>query len=953
MLSHIVSDLHEVYVNEVIKPQIGANDSDKPKKESSATLKAGEGAEASAKRVRQATYDIRARAKKSGEDLETEYRKYIGSSAMQGDEKNQVKEKLGLTDTSGSSAGSVKEETNVKKFKVRVKDKDTGKTYVRNATRPKISELRANPNISSVEMTGYGKPSKGEAAKGSTTAKVKAGRGVDQDGDDDTDFADIMSARMQASGLPRNVANKKVADKPYNKKSGKSVGESFSNWREELIEVVDMVDSKTKKSKKEDSEKITGENVDNTSIIKLNPELKESVENLGGQLLDVIEAEEDIFEGVLDEIHDAEIFFINNSLIEEVVHEFITESIEDGYELDYIVESVEQSVDASLMILNEATVTHGHDTESDEKPDTRTERRSGVLNKIKRAVKKAAYGAGKAAGFAVRGAKKAAKLAKKGYDSSSGGSSSSGSSSGGGSADKKDGMMSRIGSSLKKGLRKAVVSGARSLSRGARNVARKMAEDLEMEGLDTWAPEKTHDTGDVDAKIKARKTTVKLKPKKPAATGTASYLPPASSLPPAKKIGEEKGLWDNIHAKRKRGERPAKPGEKGYPKTLNVEGTDLGEGLAQARKNVGASKCWPGKVAKGTKMKGGTEVPNCEEFELDIQEVITKKTPASGVISDFVHSNNPMFSGDTKKQRIKRALGAYYSKHPEKSDKKLKESKVVDLPGESDDSLRKTQEKTAKMQQDKNKKVISAQLKTVNAQKTQLGKGVPLSASYEMEGEIVDEAIKGLRPASERTKSAITPAQRRAQELARKRKQELSHKADLALAGMKKTAKPGAVTQSSSKPEAPEANRKLKTGKKVDTLAVKANKVIASSYEVDGDLVDEATAAAKRGLADTHRPRKAARASAASASLAAVAKGEKRKQKYAPGSTADTVEKTTHKKNFPGSRQAPTARGAKETPSQTQSRLATRHNERVAKHGFTKKEKGEDAARRPYDSARD
>lgn len=26
-----------------------------------------------------------------------------------------------------------------------------------------------------------------------------------------------------------------------------------------------------------------------------------------------------------------------------------------------------------------------------------------------------------------------------------------------------------------------------------------------------------------------------------------------------------RGLWDNIHAKRERGEAPAKPGEKGYP----------------------------------------------------------------------------------------------------------------------------------------------------------------------------------------------------------------------------------------------------------------------------------------------------------------------------------------------------------------------------------------------------
>ena len=34
---------------------------------------------------------------------------------------------------------------------------------------------------------------------------------------------------------------------------------------------------------------------------------------------------------------------------------------------------------------------------------------------------------------------------------------------------------------------------------------------------------------------------------------------------------KKKGLWDNIHAKRKRGEKPAKPGDKDYPKTLDIE----------------------------------------------------------------------------------------------------------------------------------------------------------------------------------------------------------------------------------------------------------------------------------------------------------------------------------------------------------------------------------------------
>lgn len=83
-------------------------------------------------------------------------------------------------------------------------------------------------------------------------------------------------------------------------------------------------------------------------------------------------------------------------------------------------------------------------------------------------------------------------------------------------------------------------------------------------------------------------------------------------------LDEKRGLWDNIHAKRKRGEAPAKPGEEGYPKTLKVEGVELQEGLKQARKNVGASKCWPGKVAKGTKMKNGREVPDCKTEAYDI-----------------------------------------------------------------------------------------------------------------------------------------------------------------------------------------------------------------------------------------------------------------------------------------------------------------------------------------------
>ena len=42
-------------------------------------------------------------------------------------------------------------------------------------------------------------------------------------------------------------------------------------------------------------------------------------------------------------------------------------------------------------------------------------------------------------------------------------------------------------------------------------------------------------------------------------------------------VEEGKGLWHNIRAKRKRGEPKAKPGDKDYPKTLDIESTELDE----------------------------------------------------------------------------------------------------------------------------------------------------------------------------------------------------------------------------------------------------------------------------------------------------------------------------------------------------------------------------------------
>ena len=97
----------------------------------------------------------------------------------------------------------------------------------------------------------------------------------------------------------------------------------------------------------------------------------------------------------------------------------------------------------------------------------------------------------------------------------------------------------------------------------------------------------------------------------------------------------KKGLYANIHAKRARGEAPAKPGDKDYPakdafkkaaKTAKKEEVEVEtESMAQARKNVGASTCWKGYKAKGTKMKGGKKVPNCVKEFSEWRRIAEKK----------------------------------------------------------------------------------------------------------------------------------------------------------------------------------------------------------------------------------------------------------------------------------------------------------------------------------------
>ena len=148
----------------------------------------------------------------------------------------------------------ISEEESKGKYKVRVTDKKTGKSYVRMADRAKIAELRKNPNISSVEMTGYGTPYEGEKKKGEQTAKTKSGKGLDPVGKEDGDV---------------NNDGKKDKTDSYLMNRRKAIGKAMA--KEEFIGEVAETNKVDANEKKMDVMK--GKNK-----IEVNPKLGEGME---------------------------------------------------------------------------------------------------------------------------------------------------------------------------------------------------------------------------------------------------------------------------------------------------------------------------------------------------------------------------------------------------------------------------------------------------------------------------------------------------------------------------------------------------------------------------------------------------------------------------------------------------------------------------------------------------
>jgi hypothetical protein len=177
----------------------------------------------------------------------------------------------------------IEEEKGEQKFHIKVTDKKTGNTYHRYATRAKIAELRANPNIATVEMSHQGEAgtkakkdydgdgkvespskehagavhnaiqrSKGGTPDGKDTRKeeveitekkheeskigggnlkklaAKANKRIDADVDGDVDTDDPKSTEM-GEFIPSPDGKKKIKTKVQKE-------DYLSNWREEILE---------------------------------------------------------------------------------------------------------------------------------------------------------------------------------------------------------------------------------------------------------------------------------------------------------------------------------------------------------------------------------------------------------------------------------------------------------------------------------------------------------------------------------------------------------------------------------------------------------------------------------------------------------------------------------------------------------------------------------------------
>ena len=192
----------------------------------------------------------------------------------------------------------------------------------------KMGTSMKNPHFESVEKSGW------DAIKACVDGYNAVHEGI-RDEDPEKGTKERKARLEKKRGM-------KLDDHPQYKKSMK---EERSSWRQDLSEIMtDDIDSKPIKEKK---------NIKNT--IKINPKLGESVEELGGEILEMVEVDQ--FDGI----------------VEEVFQDLLSE----GYDEQNVRDAIESGIE-------EARITYGHDTSggAERMRDKLKKKAKGFLGKV-------------------------------------------------------------------------------------------------------------------------------------------------------------------------------------------------------------------------------------------------------------------------------------------------------------------------------------------------------------------------------------------------------------------------------------------------------------------------------------------------------------------------------------------------------------------------------------------
>ena len=316
MLSHIATDLRQVYLEEVFTPQLGKPGASTPAKPKSSSDIDGDGdVDSFEKKVRQLIYDVRHIMKEKKVPVEKAFQMRSSKTNYGAGIVKTAKEKLGIR---GGSVTSVSEESSTRMVKVTINYKN-GTIDRRNVHYGEISQLRSKPTISSVETSSntVSYPGAGEKYE-----KNYGRGGKNTVGDRDKDGTKEPD-RHEYAGV-KDTAIKKAKSKL----KGYGVSEAFSNWREDLKEVVSSVsDEIASRSAKQIKENPKLDNYKD-KIVVINPTFNEKNDILGGHIVESFELDEEYID---ESVNIAAEFFYNCGLNENGVDIVIEELGEETF----------------------------------------------------------------------------------------------------------------------------------------------------------------------------------------------------------------------------------------------------------------------------------------------------------------------------------------------------------------------------------------------------------------------------------------------------------------------------------------------------------------------------------------------------------------------------------------------------------------------------------------------